>query len=153
MSVNGLNASMTGLQVNQFRLDVGANNVANVNTGGFRSSTVTTSDLAYINSIGTGTQVTGTYAPDRPGPMGFAPTGADANRQALATPNQGLPTPPVGGPVANNAGTQSNLVELSNTDMVVEITNMMNSQNAYNANITMGRTQQEVTQTLMDLRA
>ncbi len=168
MSVNGLNTSISALRTNQFRLDVTANNVANVNTDGFKASTVTTADRAYINGIGTGTQVTGTYAPPRPGAMAVDTAGAAANPTAQAqpvTPTQGTaatqatqtraaPPPPLPpGPPPANAGAQSNMVELSNTDLVTEMTNMMSSRNAYSANTVMGRTQQEVTQTLMDLRA
>ncbi len=149
MSVNGLNTSISALRTNQFRLDVTANNVANVNTDGFKASTVTTSDKAYINDIGTGTQVTGTYAPNRQGPMAVDATGATAAGRNQGTP----PAPPPGGPSPTNAGAQSAMTEQSNTDLVTEMTNMMNSRNAYGVNTTMGRTQQEVTQTLMDLKA
>lgn len=124
MSVNALNTAVTGLQVNNFRQDVTANNIANVNTDGFRASTVQTADNAYINSIGTGTQVMGTYAPDRPGP------------QAVDT-----------------ASTVGGMVEQSNTDLVVERTNQMNAQNAYGVNIAMARTIEDTTQTLLDLKS
>ena len=77
MSVNGLgaNAPYSALRANSLRLDVSANNVANINTDEFKSSGVATSDLGYINSIGQGTQVTGTYSNTRPGPVAVSAEG------------------------------------------------------------------------------
>lgn len=80
MAINALQTSVTALRTNQFRLDVSANNVANINTDDFRASTVATADNAYINSIGTGTQVAGTYAPERPAPPSDPTAGSDAAR-------------------------------------------------------------------------
>ncbi|MDR1521001.1 MAG: flagellar basal body protein [Planctomycetota bacterium] len=122
MSVNALQTSASALQTNQFRLDVSANNVANVNTDNFRASRVATSDNAYVNSIGTGTRVAATYAPNRPASP--AATYADAGQAGA---------------------------EQSNTDLAVEMTNQMNFRNAYSANAAMGRTENEVSQTLLDL--
>lgn len=122
MSVNGLNASVSALWANQFRLDVTADNVANVNTNEFQASSVATSDRAYINDIGQGTQVTATYKPQRPGPMAVDETAP-------------------GG-----------MVQQSNTDLAVEMTNMMSARNAYGANISMSRTVDEASQTLIDLK-
>ncbi|MDR1745280.1 MAG: flagellar basal body protein [Planctomycetota bacterium] len=124
MAINGLGTSLSALQANQFRQDVTANNIANVNTDGFRASTVQTSDAAYINDIGQGTQVSGTYAPPRPGPIAM-----DA------------------------ASATGGMVEQSNTDVVTETTNRMGAQHAYGANIAMARTTDEMMQTLMDMRA
>lgn len=126
MAINGLGAPLSALQTNQFRQDVTANNVANVNTDGFQASTTQTSDAAYINSIGQGTQVSGTYAPPRPG----APVQDTA---ALAA--------------TGGAATQSN------TDVVTETSNRMGAQQAYGANIVMARTADDMQQTLMDLTA
>ena len=122
MSVNALNTSVSALLANQFRQDVTANNIANVNTDGFEASSVATADRAYINDIGTGTQVTATYKPERQAPMAMNPV---------------------------NPG---EMVEQSNTDLVVEMTNMISAQNAYSANIPMARTVEEMNQTLMDLK-
>lgn len=135
MSVNALSTPVSALQTNQFRVDVAANNVANVSTDGFQASTVTTSDLAYINDIGQGTQVTGTYAPPRPGPLAVDTTAAATQ----TAPGQ---------PVA-----QTGMVELSNTDIVNEMTNTMSAQRAYDANIVMARSVDEANQTLLDIRS
>ncbi len=124
MAINGLGTPVSALQTNQFRQDVTANNVANINTDGFKASTVQTSDAAYINDIGQGTRVSGTYAPPRPGPMAM-----DA-----ASPTGGM-------------------VEQSNTDLVTETTNRMGAQQAYGANIAMARTMDDMAQTLMDMTA
>jgi len=123
MSVNGLNASYSALQANQFRLDVTANNVANINTDEFKASTVASADNAYINDIGSGTRITGTYAPQRPGPM-----------------------------AVDTASARGGLVEQSNTDLATEMTNMMNARNAYSANTAMGTAIDETTKALMDLK-
>lgn len=124
MSVNSLDTSVSALRANSFRVDVSANNVANVNTDGFQAATVQTADKAYVNSIGSGVQVAGTYAPNRPGP----PAAAE------------------GVPAVEDGITQSN------TDLVVERTNQMNAQNAYGVNLVMSRTVDETSQTLMDLK-
>ena len=75
MSVNGLGAPYSALVANEFRLATSANNVANINTDGFKATEVGTSDLGYINSIGQGTQVTATYANPRPGPVAMDTSG------------------------------------------------------------------------------
>ena len=123
MSVNGLNTPLSGLSANQFRQDVTAKNVANVNTAGFQPSTVQTADAAYINDIGQGTRVSATYAPPR------------------AVPAQ-----------AANAPQASGMAETSNVDLLTETMNRMNAQSAYNVNIPAARTMDEMSQTLMDLR-
>lgn len=135
MSVNGLGTPLSALQTNQFRIDTTANNVANVNTDGFQATTVTTADRAYINDIGQGTQVTGTYAPPRPGPL------------AIDT------AAPAAGPAPAGAPPPTGMVELSNTDLVNEMTNMISAQRAYDANIGMSRTIDEASQTLLDLKS
>lgn len=127
MSVNNLDTSYSALRANQFRVDVAANNVANINTDGFRASTVSTSDNAYINDIGTGTRVTGAYAPPRPGP----PT----TEAAASGPGQGTA-----------------VAEQSNTDAANEMINMRMAQNAYGANASMYLTGDDMTQTILDLR-
>ncbi|MDR2390821.1 MAG: flagellar basal body protein [Planctomycetota bacterium] len=124
MSVNSLQTSMSAIRANQFRLDVSANNVANVNTSEFRASEVAATDAAYVNSIGAGVRIAATYASPRQGP-------ATIDAAAGAT-SQGT-------------------LEQSNTDLVTEMTNQMNSRNAYTANIAAGRTQMDVSQTLLDL--
>lgn len=150
MSVNGLNTSLSGMQVNQFRMDVTANNVANVNTNNFRASTVSTADSAYINGVGTGAQVTGTsptYAPPRPGQATMNAAAAPAsnaanNTNAAANARQTDMTTGSGNAYGAN----------NNVNMVSEMTNMRSAQNAYNSNVTMARTQNDVSRTLMDLR-
>lgn len=82
MSVNGLGTPLSAIQANQTRMDVSANNVANVNTDGFKASTVQTTDAAYINDIGQGTRVSGTYAPPTQGPMAPAATGSGMVEQS-----------------------------------------------------------------------
>ena len=122
MSVNGLGTPVSALQANQFRLDVTANNVANVNTDGFQASSVATADRAYINDIGQGTRVTATYQPQRPGP------------------------------VAVDTAVDGSMVEQSNTDLVNEMTNMMAARSAYGLNTAMARTVDEASETLIDLK-
>jgi len=69
MAIGGINIPASGMQANAFRVDVSANNVANINTNEFRASTVQTVDNAYINDIGQGTRVASTYKPDTPAPL------------------------------------------------------------------------------------
>ncbi len=124
MSVNGLQTPYSGMYVNNFRQDVTANNIANINTDGFKASEVQTADRAYINDIGTGTRVTGTYAPNRPGPVAMDTAGVSA----------------------------TGMVEQSNTDLVRERVNQMAAQQAYNANIPMVRAVDEMTQSILDIK-
>ena len=69
MAIGGIHIPASGMRANAFRVDVSANNVANVNTDGFRASTVQTTDRAYSNDIGQGTRVSATYTPQTPAPM------------------------------------------------------------------------------------
>ncbi|GEM_PF-718848 len=155
MSVNALNTALSGIQTNQFRVDTAANNIANVNTDGFRATTVQTADRAYINDIGTGTQVTGTYAPPTPGPMTVNPQAGAQQNQAYdpANPGPGGPAGAAQATQAMGAVQQQDLVELSNTDMVREMTNMQAASTAYSANVAVARTVNEMNQTLIDLNA
>ena len=68
MAIGGIHIPASGMQANQFRVDVSANNVANINTDEFRASTVQTTDT-YTNDTGQGTRVAATYTPSRPGPL------------------------------------------------------------------------------------
>ncbi len=126
MAINGINSSYSGLQANQVRMDVSANNVANVNTDGFKAATVQTSDAAYINDIGQGTRVSSVYSPQRPG----APVALEA------------------GAAGNSSGVQ----EMSNTDLAVETIKQMNARNAYGVNTAAFRASDEVNQTLLNLQ-
>jgi len=69
MAIGGIHIPASGMRANAFRVDVSANNVANVNTDGFRASTVQTVDNAYSNDIGQGTRVSSTYTPSTPAPL------------------------------------------------------------------------------------
>ncbi len=155
MSVNALNTALSGMQTNQFRVDTAANNIANVNTDGFRATTVQTSDRAYINDIGTGTQVSGTYAPPTPGPMRVDPQAQAQQYQAYDPANPG-PSGPGGAAQATQAmGTaqQQGMTEMSNTAMVREKPNMQPASTAYTANAAVARTVNEMNQPLIDLNA
>lgn len=137
MAISGLGAPLSGIQANQLRVDVGANNIANVNTPGFQPSTVQTADAAYVNDVGQGTQVTGTtYSPPRPTPPA-------ANGGQIGVPEgQGVGAAAVAG-----------LVEQSNVDMVSEATSQLGAQHAYNANIAMIQTADDMARTAIDLIA
>ena len=138
MSVNALNTAVSGLRTNQFRLDTSANNIANVNTDGFQSRTVQSSDRAYINSIGSGTQVASTYTNARPGPI------APVTEAAAGTGVQVM-----GGGNGGNSGA----AQMSNTDLAREMTNLNASRAAYGVNTVMGRTADEMTRTILDIQA
>lgn len=140
MAINGLGAPLSGMQANQLRMDVSANNVANINTDGFKASTVQTGDRAYINDIGQGTQTMGTYAPQRPGPVAPAPTGGIG---AAAGDGQG----------GGAAAPVSDVVELSNTDPAAEMTSQMGAQSAYGFNVSMLQTANEMTRSVLDIMA
>jgi flagellar basal-body rod protein FlgG len=80
MVMIALQAAVTGTQASQTKIDTIANNIANINTTGFKKSEVQTSDLFYINlkragvienseasvrpvgvQIGTGSKILGTF--------------------------------------------------------------------------------------------
>jgi flagellar basal-body rod protein FlgG len=83
-----MSAAITGAQAQQLRIDTIANNVANVNTNGFKKIEATFSDLFYINlkragilenadaaprpigvQVGTGTKIMGTFRNMESGPL------------------------------------------------------------------------------------
>lgn len=146
MSVNGLNTSLSALWANQFRQDMTANNIANVNTDGFQASTVTTADRAYINDIGTGTQVTGTQT--------AGTTYGPPPRTAPMAMDGAPPPPPVSAPTsaADARSSDNSTTGQSNTDLIAEMTNMLSAQRAYGSNTVMARTEDTATQTLLDLK-
>ncbi len=129
MSVNSLDSATSGLYANAARLAVSGHNVANINTNGFQSQEINTTDSAYINDIGTGTRVSAVYSPPRPGPMVQDTTGAESGE---------------------NGGTPG-MVELSNTDLVRETTNQIAARNAYSVNLSTIRSTDEMTETLLDM--
>ena len=62
-------------------------------------------------------------------------------------------TPVVGAPGSGNLGAlQSGAVENSNIDLTAELVNMMTAQRVYQANAQTVRTQDQVMQTLVNLR-
>ncbi len=138
MSVNALNSPLSGLMANQYRQDVTANNVANVNTPGFQPQATPAApareaagSAAYINDIGRGASArpAAAYGPQRPAPVqaSAAPTAMTQTAETTAAP------------------------QMSNVDMITETANRMNAQNAYGANIPAAQAANAMTQTLMDM--
>ena len=73
------------------------------------------------------------------------------NNQWAETSESGSPIP--GGPGTGNLGVvQSGAVEESNVDMTVELVNMITAQRAYQANAQTIKTQDQIMQTLVNLR-
>ena len=141
MSVNALNTAVSGLQTNQFRLDTTANNLANVNTDGFQSRTVQSSDRNYIDGIGSGTQVASANTDTRPGPVAPAADGG-ANVVGMGA-----------GAGGNGGRVPAGMVEQSNTDLTREMTSLNATRAAYGVNAVMGRTADEMTRTILDVKA
>jgi flagellar basal-body rod protein FlgC len=135
MAIGGasMNAAVSGMQANAFRVAVSANNVANVNTKDFKASQATQSDLAYVNNIGQGTQIAATYKDPRPGaPVPYGPPGQAAPGAAQDVA-QGVK-------------------ETSNTELAVEMTGQIAARHAYAANIATVRAVDEMAGTLLDLK-
>ena len=124
MAIGGIHIPASGMQANRLRVDVSANNVANINTDGFRASTVQTTDAAYSNNIGQGTKVSGVYTPPTPSPM--AAVGAADGRGGMTI--------------------------LSNTDAATEITGQMTAEKAYAVNVSVVRTMDDMLGTLLDIK-
>ncbi len=134
MSINALNAPLSGLNAAQYRQNVTANNVANVNTPDFQPAQTRTADAAYVNDVGQGataSAVPAGYAPPRPGQI-----------QQPGQPGQ-----------ATMAQTANPVTAPSNVDMITETTNRMQAQNAYGANMPAARAMNEMSQTLMDIQS
>ncbi len=123
MPINALGSGVSGLIANADRLNVSGHNVANVNTDGFKSQEIATTDAAYINDIGTGVRVSSVYSPSRPGPLAVDAAG----------------------------GVDSGMVEMSNTDLIRETTNQMAAQKAYGANIATIRVADTMAQDLLNM--
>lgn len=81
-------------------------------------------------------------------PQGLAPLGGNAWGETASSG-----TPVVGAPGSGNLGAlQSGAVENSNIDLTAELVNMMTAQRVYQANAQTVRTQDQVMQTLVNLR-
>ena len=130
MSVNALGTAASGMRSEQFRVDTAANNIANVNTDGFRSRTARSADLGYINDIGRGARIASTNYAAGPRPSAGAAVADGGTGAAAAEPGA-----------------------RSDSDPVREITNMAAAQTAYAANAAAGRTADDMARTVIDMKA
>jgi len=112
----------SGARAQQYALDAVANNIANVNTDGYKSQRVTFTDLIYDQAEnGQVTMGTGTAA-------------------RVHTDNSaGAVTPDI-------YGTNRELIEKSNVDIIREIAEMMSAQRAFQMNSSMIKTADEIEQ-------
>src|SRR5690606_27383360 len=88
--IRSMYAGMSGLKAHQEMVDVVANNIANVNTDGFRSSTVTFADvLSQTSRAGTpGTGAAGGTNPAQVG-LGVRVAGIELSEKAGSLKNTG----------------------------------------------------------------
>ena len=80
--------------------------------------------------------------------QGLAPTGAGVWSETYASGQPLLGQPGQG----KFGGTRSGALEDSNVDLTAELVNMMNAQRAYQANAQTIKTQDQVMQTLVNMR-
>lgn len=114
--------SKGGAQNYQYSLDAIANNIANVNTPGYKSEKVTFSELLYNDTEGLeGNNLTG-----------------NGSRVSVSKDMT------EGNIVENDDGT--GLVELSNVDLIAEMANMINAQRGFQLNAKMIQTADEMEQ-------
>lgn len=112
----------SGARAHQYALDAIANNIANVNTNGYKSQRVVFSDLVYDAAEGGRVQL-GT---------GTAASVHRDNSPGAVTPDY--------------YGTNREIVEKSNVDLIREFAEMITAQRAFQMNAVMVRTADEVEQ-------
>ena len=121
----------TGAKSYQYALDAVANNIANVNTNGYKSQQVNFSDLLYDTAgngqinIGTGSAVK---------------VGRDVS-QGIIIENGGN-----GEGVETSSGIRRDLTELSNVDLIREMSNMMIARRGFQFSSKMIQTADEIEQ-------
>ena len=153
----------SGVRSTMQRQEVLANNLANANTPGFRAETVAFR-VAPVTGPGLPTRafvaestpgadftpgvITTTGRPLDVAVQGLSPLGGNLWSRSFAS---GDPTVGASG-TANFGALQSGSLEESNTDLTGELVNMITAQRVYQANAQTIKTQDQVLQTLVNLR-
>ena len=163
--------SMSGAKATMQRQDTLANNLANVSTTGFRAE-LQAFRAVPVQGSGASTRVfaleTTTGYDSTPGPV--AATGRnldvavrgdswltvqalDGTEAYTRAGSYSSGTPVVGVPGDGNLGVlQAGALEESNVDLTAELVNMITAQRVYQANAQTIKTQDQVLQTLVNLR-
>ncbi len=116
--ISGIAASLSGLQAYSTRLANNGNNIANMNTEGFKKGRVLLSDEQ--------------------------PQGVRVRHEKVNTP---------GPQILEETSNGTEMVEQSNVDLGEEIPEMMLSQHAFSANIKSLQAADEMTSSLLDIKA
>src|SRR5437870_2413398 len=139
--LRSLYSSASGMQSQQLNLDVISNNLANVNTTGFKKSKIEFQDLLYQtyrapgSDQGGGNQLpTGLHVGH--GSRAFAnPAGLEAIGRNLYRESPASGTPEIGNAGENGFGTmEQGYLEMSNVKVVEEMVNLIIAQRAYEVN-------------------
>ena len=134
--MNSMLSSASGLRVHMTKMDVIANNVANVNTNDFQSSRVTLTD-SFSQSIQRAREANGSAGTN---PMQIGSGVSLGSIDRIET--QGAKRV-IDGEVETK----------SNTDLAVEITSMITTQRAFEANARVIPVADSMLEELLDLRA
>ncbi len=116
--ISGVSASLSGLLAYGTRLANNGNNIANMNTEGFKKGRVLLSDVQ--------------------------PQGVRARHEKVNTP---------GPQVMEQAGNTAEMIEQSNVDLSEELPEMMVNQHAFSANLKTLQAADEMTRSLLDIKA
>lgn len=116
--LSAIDSAVSGLQAYSLKTQATANNVANLNTDGFKRDVVTLSSRA--------------------------PQGVSANASKDQSP---------GALVEESTGDGMEMVEQSNADLVQEMPDMIVEKAGFSANIKTLQTTDQMTKTLIDLKA
>lgn len=131
--IAGFSASLSGLMAQSKRLAVSADNVANMTTRGYRKD-------------GPAEQP-GTYLPKRTQDVTTAGGGVRAEVRPVTPPSVEVYAP--GNPDADARG----VAALPNVNLAEELVTQIQAQRAYEANAKAIRTQDELTDSLLDIRS
>ena len=131
-----MNNAISALKTHQIKMDVTAHNVANVNTNGFKSSSVTFKDAH---------------------PQTIQEAGAAGNGRGGINPMQvgnGVAASSIGKNEAPGAMMSENgdIFEMSNTNLTKELTDMITTQRGFEANVKTIKTADEMLEELTKLK-
>lgn len=115
--ISGINASLSALTAVQKKVESTANNIANVNSDGYKKTKVTLTEAA--------------------------PQGVTASVQRIDTP---------GNQVLEQTGNGQQMVEKSNVEMTEEIPSLILSRRAFQANLKVIESQNEMLGSLIDIK-
>ena len=135
--MNSMFSSASGLRVHMTKMDVIANNIANVNTNDFQASRVTLKE-SFSQTIEQARQAANNNAGRNPMQVGSGVSVASIDR--IETPGA-------------KRVVDGNIETMSNTDLAIEITSMITTQRAFEANARIIPVADSMMEEVVNLRA